>query len=55
MPKSEHANDDEDADEGGSPRLQIVLVLVLIVDPKLFIKPGTKAFFQLSSVSGPGL
>jgi hypothetical protein len=29
--------------------------LVLIVGPKLFIEPGTKAFFQLSSVSGPGL
>jgi hypothetical protein len=28
---------------------------VLIVGPKLFIEPGTKAFFQLSSVSGPGL
>jgi hypothetical protein len=38
-------------------RLPIVLVLVvvLIVGPKLFIEPGTKAFFQLSSVSGPGL
>jgi hypothetical protein len=33
----------------------IVLVLVLIVGPKLFIEPGTKAFFPLSSVSGPGL
>jgi hypothetical protein len=31
------------------------IVLVLIVGPKLFIEPGTKAFFQLSSVSGPGL
>ena len=29
--------------------------IVLIVGPKLFIEPGTKAFFQLSSVSGPGL
>jgi hypothetical protein len=29
--------------------------LVLIVGPKLFIEPGTNAFFQLSSVSGPGL
>ena len=29
--------------------------LVLIVAPKLFIEPGTKAFFRLSSVSGPGL
>ena len=28
---------------------------VLIVGPKLFIEPGTKAFFQLSSLSGPGL
>ena len=28
---------------------------VLIVGPKLFIEPGTKAFFRLSSVSGPGL
>jgi hypothetical protein len=36
-----------------SPRLS--RVLVLIVGPKLFIEPGTKAFFQLSSVSGPGL
>ena len=36
----------------GSP---IVLELVLIVGPKLFIEPGTKAFFRLSSVSGPGL
>jgi hypothetical protein len=33
----------------------LVLVVVLIVGPKLFIEPGTKAFFQLSSVSGPGL
>jgi hypothetical protein len=33
----------------------LVLVVVLIVHPKLFIEPGTKAFFQLSSVSGPGL
>ena len=32
-----------------------IIVLVLIVGPKLFIEPGTKAFFQLSSVSGPGL
>jgi hypothetical protein len=32
------------------------LVLVLIVAPKLFIEPGTKApFFKLLSVSGPGL
>ena len=31
------------------------ILLVLIVGPKLFIEPGTKAFFQLSSVSGPGL
>src|ERR1700680_3518543 len=31
------------------------LVVVLIVGPKLFIEPGTKAFFRLSSVSGPGL
>jgi len=30
--------------------------LVLIVAPKLFIEPGTKApFFKLLSVSGPGL
>jgi hypothetical protein len=29
--------------------------LVLIVGPKLFIEPGTKAFFRLLSVSGPGL
>ena len=29
--------------------------IVLIVGPKLFIEPGTKAFFRLSSVSGPGL
>ena len=29
--------------------------VVLIVGPKLFIEPGTKAFFRLSSVSGPGL
>jgi len=28
---------------------------VLIVGPKLFIEPGTKAFFRLLSVSGPGL
>jgi hypothetical protein len=35
--------------------LVIILALVLIVGPKLFIEPGTKAFFQLSSVSGPGL
>jgi hypothetical protein len=35
--------------------LVIVVVVVLIVGPKLFIEPGTKAFFQLSSVSGPGL
>jgi hypothetical protein len=34
---------------------RIVLVVVLIVGPKLFIEPGTKAFFPLSSVSGPGL
>ena len=33
----------------------IVVVVVLIVGPKLFIEPGTKAFFQLSSVSDPGL
>jgi hypothetical protein len=33
----------------------LLLVVVLIVGPKLFIEPGTKAFFQLSSVSGPGL
>ena len=32
-----------------------LIVLVLIVGPKLFIEPGTKAFFRLSSVSGPGL
>ena len=31
----------------------LVVVLVLIVGPKLFIEPGTKAFFQLSSVSDP--
>jgi hypothetical protein len=30
-------------------------VIVLIVGPKLFIEPGAKAFFQLSSVSDPGL
>src|ERR1700726_3716836 len=36
-------------------RSPIVLELVLIVGPKLFIEPGTKAFFRLSSVSGPGL
>jgi len=31
-------------------------VIVLIVAPKLFIEPGTKApFFKLLSVSGPGL
>jgi hypothetical protein len=36
--------------------LKIVLELVLIVAPKLFIEPGTKApFFKLLSVSGPGL
>ena len=29
--------------------------VILIVGPKLFIEPGTKALFQLSSVSGPGL
>jgi hypothetical protein len=29
--------------------------IVLIVGPKLFIEPGAKAFFQLSSVSDPGL
>ena len=29
--------------------------IILIVGPKLFIEPGTKAFFQLSSVSDPGL
>jgi hypothetical protein len=35
---------------------EIVLELVLIVAPKLFIEPGTKApFFKLLSVSGPGL
>jgi hypothetical protein len=33
----------------------IVLVLVLIVGPKLFIEPGSKAFSRLSSGSGPGL
>jgi hypothetical protein len=33
----------------------VLVVVVLIVGPKLFIEPGTKAFFQLSSVSGPGL
>jgi hypothetical protein len=32
-----------------------IVVVVLIVGPKLFIEPGTKAFFLLSSVSGPGL
>jgi hypothetical protein len=32
-----------------------LIVLVLIVGPKLFIEPGTKGFFQLSSVSDPGL
>jgi hypothetical protein len=37
---------------GTSP---IVLVVVLIVGPKLFIEPGAKAFFRLSSVSDPGL
>jgi hypothetical protein len=31
------------------------LAIVLIVGPKLFIEPGTKAFSPLSSVSGPGL
>jgi hypothetical protein len=35
--------------------LVLVVVLVLIVGPKLFIEPGTKAFFRLSSVSDPGL
>src|SRR4029077_9702939 len=30
------------------------LFIVLIVGPKLFIEPGTKAFFRLLSVSGPG-
>jgi hypothetical protein len=29
--------------------------VVLIVGPKLFIEPGSKAFFPLSSVSDPGL
>jgi hypothetical protein len=38
-----------------SPLIVLVLVVVLIVGPKLFIEPGTKAFFRLSSVSGPGL
>jgi hypothetical protein len=33
----------------------VVVVVVLIVGPKLFIEPGAKAFFQLSSVSDPGL
>jgi hypothetical protein len=34
--------------------LKIALKLVLIVAPKLFIEPGTKAsFFKLLSVSGP--
>ncbi len=28
---------------------------VLIVGPKLFIEPGTKAIIRLSSVSDPGL
>jgi hypothetical protein len=32
-----------------------LLLIVFIVGPKLFIEPGTKAFFWLSSVSGPGL
>jgi hypothetical protein len=36
-------------------RNHIVVVVVLIVDPKLFIEPGAKAFFRLSSVSDPGL
>ena len=31
------------------------VLIVLIVGPKLFIEPGTKAFFRLSSVSDPGL
>ena len=37
------------------PLIVLVLVVVLIVGPKLFIEPGTKAFFRLSSVSDPGL
>jgi len=37
--------------------LVLVVVLVLIVGPKLFIEPGTKApaLFKLLSVSDPGL
>ncbi len=38
-----------------SGQLFSCLTIVLIVGPKLFIEPGTKAFFRLSSVSGPGL
>jgi len=35
---------------------RVALLFVLIVAPKLFIEPGTKApFFKLLSVSGPGL
>jgi hypothetical protein len=47
---TEH-DDDHEHDQEKSRRFFIVL----IVGPKLFIEPGTKAFFQLSSVSGPGL
>jgi hypothetical protein len=35
----------------GRGRSLIVLIVVLIVGPKLSIEPGTKAFFELSSVS----
>jgi len=46
----------ETSDLSPKPRLIVLaLVVVLIVHPKLFIEPGTKAFFQLSSLSGPGL
>jgi DNA-binding Lrp family transcriptional regulator len=40
----------------GTPSAIVLgVVVVLIVGPKLFIEPGTKAFVRLSSVSGPGL
>src|SRR5271166_4521306 len=65
----EYEYEDEDEDDYGTgqtrsfekrvivvptrPIIVLVLELVLIVGPKLFIEPGAKAFFLLSSVSDP--
>ena len=56
IPRSNHRSPGVgDCVWGGGYCVPIVVVLVLIVGPKLFVEPGTKAFFRLSSVSGPGL